>query len=66
MIRLNGKPHESPHERLVDLLAERGIAPDAPGVAVALNGTVVPRSRWAETALADGDDVEIVKFMQGG
>jgi sulfur carrier protein len=66
MIRLNGKPQESAHGRLLDLLAEQGISPDTRGVAVAQNGTVVPRSRWAETALADGDDIEIVKIMQGG
>jgi sulfur carrier protein len=36
------------------------------GVAVAVNGTVVPRSRWAEVALADGDDVEVLTAAQGG
>jgi sulfur carrier protein len=36
------------------------------GVAVALNGTVVPRHRHAATPLADGDAVEIVTAVQGG
>jgi sulfur carrier protein len=27
---------------------------------------VVPRSQWHATALADGDDVELVTAVQGG
>lgn len=36
------------------------------GVAVALNGTVIPRHRLAATPLAEGDEVEIVMAVQGG
>ena len=36
------------------------------GVAVALNGAVVPRSRWSFTLIAAGDDIEIVTAVQGG
>lgn len=36
------------------------------GVAVALNGEVVPRSAWADTGLADGDRVEVLTAAQGG
>ncbi|SCD86515.1 sulfur carrier protein ThiS [Streptomyces sp. DvalAA-14] len=36
------------------------------GVAAAVNETVVPRSRWSATALADGDRVEILTAVQGG
>jgi sulfur carrier protein len=36
------------------------------GVAVAHNAQVVPRSQWFATALADGDDVELVTAVQGG
>lgn len=36
------------------------------GVAVALSGSVVPRSRWAQTALQDSDELEIVTAVQGG
>lgn len=36
------------------------------GVAVALNSAVVPRSRWATTALAPHDAIEIVTAAQGG
>ncbi|WP_425309340.1 sulfur carrier protein ThiS [Ammonicoccus fulvus] len=36
------------------------------GVAVALDEVVVPRSRWAGTALTDGQQLEIVTAVQGG
>ena len=36
------------------------------GVAVALNGTVIPRHRLAATPLTEGDAVEIVMAVQGG
>ena len=36
------------------------------GVAVALDSAVVPRSRWQDTRLAEGQTVEIITAMQGG
>lgn len=36
------------------------------GVAVAVDGTVVPRSAWADTAVDDGQTLEIVTAVQGG
>ncbi|MGW7071351.1 sulfur carrier protein ThiS [Streptomyces sp. NPDC054855] len=36
------------------------------GVAAALNETVVPRTRWSTTPLADGDRVEVLTAVQGG
>jgi sulfur carrier protein len=36
------------------------------GVAVAVNGTVVPRSTWAEVDLVDGDRIEVLTAAQGG
>jgi sulfur carrier protein len=36
------------------------------GVAVARNSEVVPRSLWHSTALAEGDDIELVTAVQGG
>lgn len=35
-------------------------------VAVAINGEVVPRDRWPDTSIADGDSVEIVRMVGGG
>ena len=36
------------------------------GVAVAVNGSVVPRSTWGQVDLADGDAVEVLTAAQGG
>ena len=36
------------------------------GIAVAVNGEVVPRSDWPGTPLADGDRVEVLSATQGG
>jgi thiamine biosynthesis protein ThiS len=36
------------------------------GVAVALSGEVVPRARWDDIEVADGDRVEVVAAIQGG
>jgi thiamine biosynthesis protein ThiS len=47
-----------------DLLAQLGLKPDR--VAVELNRELIPRHRWAQTQLADGDKLEIVHFVGGG
>ena len=64
-IRLNGESHALPATTLAELLAARGIQ-RARGVAVAVNGQVVPARIWAEHRLSEGDDVEIVKPVGGG
>ena len=38
----------------------------ARGLAVAVNGRVVPRQAWDATRLAPGDEIEIVKLFAGG
>ena len=40
---------------------------DAPrGIAVAVNESVIPKSEWAVTSLADGDRVEVLTAAPGG
>jgi len=41
-------------------------APDGRGIAVALEGEVVPRAQWPSTELRDGASVEVVVAVQGG
>lgn len=36
------------------------------GIAVALNGEVVSRSRWDEAMLSDGDRLEVLRAVGGG
>ena len=44
----------------------REIAPWPRGVAVAINGEVVPRGAWAGTHLAPDDRIEVLSAVQGG
>lgn len=46
---------------LVELLRMK---PDR--LAVELNREIVPRDRWTETVLHDGDQLEVVHFVGGG
>lgn len=65
-LTVNGAPRESVPANLIDLVRAEGIDPDRQGLAVALNGRVVPRDAWPSTGLAEGDAVEIVKPFAGG
>jgi sulfur carrier protein len=66
-VRVNGAAREAASPALLDLLLDLGVEPERrSGVAVALNGAVVPRGRWAETALAPGDELEVIGAVQGG
>ncbi|MEH1100545.1 sulfur carrier protein ThiS [Micromonospora sp. CPCC 205561] len=44
----------------------RAVTDQRRGLAVAVNGEVVPRSGWPATALRDGDRVEVLSAAQGG
>jgi sulfur carrier protein len=65
-LRINGVDEEVAATTLAELLAVRGIEPRQRFVAVAVNGAVVRRAVWRETALSPGDTVEIVRPLQGG
>ncbi len=47
------------------LATELGIS-DRKGIAVAVNGSVVPRSAWPSRNLAEGDRILIIRATQGG
>jgi sulfur carrier protein len=49
-----------------ELLIELGFGSDPKGVAVAIDGAVVPRSRWDQTTPQVGATVDIVGAVQGG
>ena len=66
-VELNGHPVELPDGATVATAIERsGAAPEGRGVAVAVDGDVVPRSEWDATALAEGQSVEVLAAIQGG
>jgi thiazole synthase len=66
-VELNGRPVELPDGATVAAAVElSGAAPEGRGVAVAVEGEVVPRSEWEATALAEGQSVEVLAAIQGG
>lgn len=65
-LEVNGEPREVPEGRTVrDLLGLLDLG-DGRGVAVAVDGEVVPRSEWDAAQLRDGQRVEVVRAVQGG
>ena len=66
-IELNGEPVELEAEATVATAVERlGAGGERRGVAVAVDGEVVPRSAWEQTPLGEGQRVEVVGAIQGG
>jgi sulfur carrier protein len=65
-ILVNGEEAEIAAGTIAELLKLRGIDPAARFLAVAVNGAVVRRTEWPAAALSPGDDVEIVRPLQGG
>ena len=63
-IQVNGES-EPLVATLEALLAEKAVDTEQRGIAVALNGAVVPRAAWPATALRPGDSVEIVARAAG-
>ncbi len=66
-IELNGEGCElAEGATLADAVREAGADAPMRGVAVALDGEVVPRGEWEATALAEGRKVEVLAAIQGG
>jgi sulfur carrier protein len=67
VILLNGQDSDVPAGGTVaDALARLGLSVDARGVAVAVDGEVVPRAAWETFALSPDAHVEVLTAMQGG
>ena len=64
-LSVNGEPLDVPEGATVSAVLDRIASPQR-GVAVALNGEVVPRSAWQETVLSGGDRLEVLTASQGG
>jgi sulfur carrier protein len=66
-VTINGAARELPGGATVELaVRESGVPEEGRGVAVAVDGEVVPRGQWAGTALRDGQEIEVVHAVQGG
>jgi len=66
-IELNGTVVELTEAATVaEAVLRTSAEPDHRGIAVAVDGEVVPRSAWDKTPLAEGQKVEVVGAIQGG
>lgn len=66
-IELNGEPAElADSATLVEAALAAGAPESRRGVAIALDGEVVPRSEWETTPLREGAAVEVLAAIQGG
>ena len=63
-LTINGQQQDSAPSTLAQLIEHLGMKQDR--VAVELNRNIVSRDQWAETNLAEGDQLEIVHFVGGG
>jgi sulfur carrier protein len=64
---INGERSDVPAgETVAAVLRRIGLDADARGVAVAIDGEVLPRTCWEEYALAQDARVEVLTAMQGG
>lgn len=66
-VELNGDAVELDEGASVADAVERlGPEPGSRGIAVAVDGEVVPRSAWSSTELSSGQRIEVVGAVQGG
>ena len=65
-ILVNGVEKAATATNIADLLRDENVDPAARFLAVAINGAVVPRSKWDGVAINPGDDIEIVSPAPGG
>lgn len=63
-ITINSKATNTQSENLAQLAAELDLPQK--GVAVAVNNRMIPRTDWEATALAENDNVVIIKAACGG
>jgi sulfur carrier protein len=63
-VTVNGEQREISSVSVDALLGE--LEYEGTHFAIALNYDVLPRSRWAETPLKNGDEIEIITPRQGG
>ena len=66
-IKVNGETKEvSPGLTLHQLLLDLEIDPSRPGIAVAIEQEVIPRTQWEATEIRPDSEIEIIRAAQGG
>jgi thiamine biosynthesis protein ThiS len=63
-IQINGQEKELSVSTVAELVEQLGLKGDR--LAIELNRDIVPRAKWAETPVHEGDKLEMVHFVGGG
>ena len=64
MVKINGEEMNVAGMTFAEYLATTNY--DTKRIAVELNGDIIPKAKYDETLLQDGDSVEVVSFVGGG
>ena len=64
MVQINGESINAAGKTLAAFLAENNYVIE--GIAVECNEKIIPKQKYNEFILSDGDTVEIVSFVGGG
>lgn len=64
MVKINGEELNMAGKTIAEYLATTNFDPKR--IAVERNGDIVPKAKYGETILQDGDNVEVVNFVGGG
>ena len=65
-ITINNKPVDVANQEVLHQIVFHQIGEDTKGIAVAVNGQVIPKNSWTETRVSENDEVLIIKATQGG
>jgi sulfur carrier protein len=66
IITLNGDSTDVPADTSLETLLVRSGHTVRRGLAIAMNGEVIPRGRWTDQRVIEGDVVELLAATQGG
>lgn len=64
MVKINGGELNVAGKTIAEYLAATNYDPKR--IAVERNGDIVPKAKYGETMLEDGDSIEVVSFVGGG
>jgi len=64
MVKVNGKEIDLDGKNLSDYIAESEY--DIKFIAVEINEELIPKAKYSETIIHDGDKIEVVSFVGGG
>jgi len=67
VIRLNGQESDlQPGQTVAGVVRRLDLLPEARGIAVAVDGEVIPRAGWETCVLSDEARIEVLTALQGG